>query len=523
MIKRILSLTLSFLLLASNSFAAIKFSRFDFFNNSGGLNDAFSPASIENNEAQDLQNIVLSTYGSFATRDGYEKLNSSTLGASITCTGLKYYAPTSGTKYLVGIFDDDKIYKMDYQVGGGPDGTWDDITGTASFLIGQNNLASFAVGEDTLLIEDGLNTTPPFKYTGSGSCSILSASAPNATLIAYHKNMAFAGGNNTYPSTLYFSDLGDITNWSTGISGNLSIETNDGSIIRAIIPGFDALYIFKDYSIWRLTGNDKDSFQLQRMISGTGCRSPTAVKRIGNDFFFVDGQGNVYIYDGAIKLRNISSKVQGTIDNASFSRWQYVVTEQFNEDYYISFSNTSMSTHDRILLFDSYNLGWTKFVGIKANAICVADDGVGQDMLVFGDYGGFVYKYPSGEDDAGTAISAYYTTKQFSFPELNPEKDWKVLNIYANQKGNYNLNVELRKDFGTTGTVETMSLLGSSASLYGSAIYGTSLYGGQNLIIGRIEPNLAGNFFAIKFYNSSLDEPFEVKGYQIFVESSDRI
>ena len=522
--KKILSLILGFILLVVNlSFAEIKWTTFNSFNNSGGLNDAFSAIAIEDNEAQDLQNIVLTTYGSFATRDGYEKLNSTTLGASVACTGLKYYAPTSGSKYLVGIFDNDKIYKMDYQVGGGPDGTWDDITGSVSFLIGQNNLASFAVGEDTLLIEDGLNTTAPFKWTGSGNVADLGGSPPNATLVAYHKNIAFAAGNNTNPSTLYFTDVGDIENWTTGLSGNLSIETNDGSIIRAIIPGYDALYILKDYSLWRLSGNDKDSFLLQRMITGIGCRSPSAVKRIGNDFFFVDGQGNVYIYDGAIRLKNISTKVQGTINSASFSRWQYVVTEQFNNDYYISFSNTSMSTHNRILLFDSYNLAWTKFTGINANAMVVADDGSGQDMLVFGDYSGFVYKYPSGTNDAGTAIDAYYTTKQYNFPTLKPNKDFKVLNVYANQKGNYNLNVELRKDWGTTGNSETINLLGSGASVYGTAIYGTATYGGQNLIIGRLEPNLEGNFFAMKFSNSSLDEPFEVKGFQMFINESDKI
>lgn len=523
MIKKIISLFIGFLLLTTNSFAEIQWVHQDFFSNIGGLNDGFAPTAIENNEASDLQNIVLSTYGTFKTRDGYAKLNSTTLGASVICTGLKYYAPTSGSKYLVGIFDNDKIYKMDYQVGGGPDGTWDDITGSVSFLVGQNNLASFAVGEDTLIIEDGLNTTAPFKWTGSGNVTDLGGSPPNATMVAYHKNMAFAAGNNTYPSTIWYTDIGNIENWTTGLSGNVSVATNDGSSIRVIMPGFDALYIWKDYSIWRLSGDDKDSFQLQRMITGVGCNSPKAVSRIGNDFFFTSTQGDTYLYDGAIKIEKISTKVQGTVNNANFSRWQYAITEQFEDDYYLSFSNTSVSTHNRILMFDSFNQAWTKFVGINANAMTVADDGVGEEILVFGDYTGFVYKYPSGTSDATTAISAYYTTKQFRFPEIKPEKDWKLLNVYASQKGNYNISVELRKNFGSVGTVETINLLGEGASLYGTAVYGTALYGGQNLIVGRIEPNLEGKFFQIKFSNSNVDEPFEIKGYQMWLEESDRI
>lgn len=521
MIKKLLLSSLLSLSLISSSFAEIKWIRYDSFQNDGGLNDAFAPTAIEDNEAADLQNVVLSTYGSFATRDGYAKLNSSTLGASVICTGLKYYQPISGTKYIVGIFDNDKICKMDYGISA-PDGTWDDITGALTFAIGQNNLATFAIGQDTLIIEDGLNTTAPYKWTGSGNAAALGGSPPNATLVAFHKNMAFAAGNNTNPSTLYFSDVGDIENWTTGLSGNISVETNDGSIIRAIIPGFDALYIWKDSSIWRLTGADKDTFQTQRMVSDVGCISPKAVSRIGNDFYFTDRQGDIYLYDGAIKLKLISTKVQGTISGANFSRWQYVVTEQFGDDYYASFSNTGLTTHSRILLFDSFNTAWVKFTGFNANAMAVVDDGSGEDMLIFGDYGGFVYQYPSGTNDAGTAIDAYYTTKQFRFSEVSVEKDFKLLNIYASQKGNYNLSVENRKNFGTTGTVTSISLLGES-SLWGTAVYGTDLYGGQNLIIGRIEVNQEGKFFQIKFSNPNLDEPFEIKGYQAFIEGSDRL
>ena len=518
--KFLYSIILS-LVLVNPSFAEIKWVNAGFFDNSGGLNNGFAPTAIADNESPDLQNVVLSIYGSFATRDGYEKINSSTLGASVVCTGLKYYVPTSGTKYIISLFNNDKIYKMDYGVSG-PDGTWDDITGALSFEIGQDNFSSFAIGEDVLIIEDGLNTTAPYQWSGSGNATALSAGAPNAAVVAYHKKMAFAAGNNTYPSTLYFTDIGDITNWTTGLSGNVSVETNDGSIIRALISGFDALYIFKDTSIWRLTGDDKDNFRLQRMVSGIGCKSPNSPKRIGNDFYFTNAQGNVYLYDGAIKVNLISTKVQGTIDTSNFSRWDNVVAEQFKDDYYVSYSNTGSLTHNRLLLFDSFNTAWTKFIGLNVNAIAVADDGSGQNMLIFGDYSGFVYKYPSGTNDAGTAINSYFITKQFRFAELKPNKDFKVLNVFAAQKGNYNLTVETRKDFEASGTTENINLLGDSA-LWGTAIYGADRYGGQNIIVGRIEINKEGHFFQIKFSNSILDEPFEVKGYQIFVEQSDRI
>ncbi len=519
MIKKILSLAFSLLLISQPVLAEINWLKQEFFQNSGGLNDAFSPIAIADNEASDLQNVVFDTSGSWRTRDGYAKLNSSTLGASVVTTGLKYYRQADGDKFLVGVFSDDKIRKMDYG-GSGPDGTWDDITGVLSFAIGQDNLASFAVGQDALIIEDGLGTTPPYLYDASGNAAALAGSPPNAKVVAFHKNMAFAAGNTSAPSTLYFSDLGDIENWTTGISGNVSVETNDGSVIRAIVPGFDALYIFKDTSIWRLSGEDKDTFQLQRMISGYGVLSPNAVSLIGNDFLMTTGQGDVYIYDGAVGLKLISTKIEGTTSSANFSRFQYVSTVVLDKDYFLSFSNTGSNTHNRILLFDSFNLAWTKFTGIAANAMAIADSGTGEDMLVFGDYGGFVYKYPSGTDDAGTDIATSYTTKWYRFPEASPTKDWKLLRVFANQQGNYNLNVETRVNFEGTGTAETINLAGGGA-LWGTAVYGVDSYGDQALITGRIEVNKEGDFFQIEYSNDS--QPIEIKGWQTFIENSDRI
>ena len=68
-----------------------------------------------------------------------------------------------------------------------------------------------------------------------------------------------------------------------------------------------------------------------------------------------------------------------------------------------------------------------------------------------------------------------------------------------------------------------MSLLGSGSSLYGVAIYGVDVWGGQNLVIHSIEPNKGKNFFQIKFSNANLDEPVEIKGYSMWLEGSDRL
>ena len=530
LLNKISSIFLFFFLLFSATFSSAAYSqvnwqRYDFFNNSGGLNDSASAIAIADNEAADLQNVVFTTSGNWKTRDGYSKLSTSavtsvTVSSQLSGTGLKFYKKSDGSRYIVGIFANDTIKKMDYG-SSGPDGIWDDITGTITISVTNNDLASFAVGEDTLIIEDGVNTTPPYKWNGSNTASLLSGSPPNAKIVSYHKNMAFAAGNNTNPSTLYFSDVGDIENWTSGLSGNVSVETNDGSTIRAIMPGFDALYIFKDNSIWRLTGDDKDTFVLQRMVSDLGVTSPRAVGLIGNEFIFTSSQGNVYIYDGSIGVKLISSKIDGTLESSNFNRFQYVSSDVFDDDYYLAISTVGSNEHDRIMVFDTFNNAWTKFVGINANSIALAEDGTGQNILVFADYGGYVYKYPDGNLDDVSPITANYLTKQYRFPDSSAIKDWKLTRIFANQKGNYNLNVETLTDFVVSGTTHTVNLQGSGA-LWGTAIFGTSLYGGESLIVGRIEVNQDNaDFMQMRLYNDTID--VEVKGWQIFIEKSDRI
>ena len=128
--KRYILAFVLILSLVSPASAQVRWKRADLFLNTGGLNNAFSPIAIEVNEAADLQNVVISTGGSVLTRDGFSSVNSP---RAITATGLKFYEPTSGDRFLVGVFENDTILKMDYTSGGGLDGTYDDITGSLTF------------------------------------------------------------------------------------------------------------------------------------------------------------------------------------------------------------------------------------------------------------------------------------------------------------------------------------------------------------------------------------------------------
>src|SRR3990167_8953959 len=510
--------------ITSQAWSETRWVTFNFFRNNGGLNDGFSDTDIEDNEASGGQNFVFTTGGSIQKRKGFSKVTTP-VSASGVITGVHFYKKSDGNSFLFITADNEIFSKVDYASGGGLEASGIiTVGGSPTINITQNDLADFTVAEDILVVEDGIGTTPPFKYDGTTFTS-LSGSPPNATMVAYHKLHLFLAGNSALPSRLYASNLGDIQTWTS--TDTIDIETNDGSIIRDVEPGLDALYIWKDKSIWRLSGTDRDNFILERMVDGIGTLSRRSVAKLRNNFLFVTNQGDIALYDGGINVEIISQKVQGSIDEASFARFKYSPGVVFDDDYYIAYTPSGGGQHTRLLVFDSFHKAWTKFTGINANALAVAEDSSGKEVLVFGDYNGFVSKYPSGDSDDGGGIDFAWVSKNFNFPEVQSvgggiEKVWRLTRTFVESEGNYGLSIETRSDFEATGQIATLNLLGDQP-LWGTAVYGTDLYGVDEVIVGRTETNKIKDFFQIKYSNPNASEPITIRGYQMAIEPTSRI
>src|SRR3990167_5201076 len=160
---------------------------YNFFSLTGGLNNGFDPTAIAANEATDLQNVIFTTGGAISKRSGFSDLNSTAISSTAVFTGLTFYKQADGDRFLVATVSDggtDRLYKMDYGAGTtGPDGTWDDITGVLVLAFGSDNQTDFAIAQDQVVVEDGVNTTAPYVWTGSGNATALGGSPDSATVI----------------------------------------------------------------------------------------------------------------------------------------------------------------------------------------------------------------------------------------------------------------------------------------------------------------------------------------------------
>ena len=503
---------------------------FEFFNLTGGLNNTNDPTAIAINEASDLQNIVLTNSGGIEKRQGFTSINSSAACGSTAFTGNFMYRQADGDRFLMGLCVNDTILKMDYGGGtSGPDGTWDDITGSLSFAIGQDNLADFATVQDVVIIEDGLSTTPPFVWTGSGNATSLQdddADAPNASMVEFHKRILWLAGESGAESEVTFSNLDAYQSWTT--TDTILVETDDNQIITGLKSALDCLYVFKTESVWRICGADRDNLTLEQMVSGIGAASNSAIELINNRFVFLSDQGNVIVYDGGITVQVLSRKIETTLssDTINMARLKFARSASFDDgtgdqDFYLSLSLAGSGTHNLILLYDTALQAWTKFSGINANTLATYELGTQERAIIFGNYSGTASRYPVGDNDNGSAIEAFYQSGHLRF-DIPTQKTFRDIQLILRQQGNYDITFEFRIDFEGTGTTRTISLSGSGA-LWDTAIFDADAYADIATQIALEPVDRDGDFILWRIENNNADEPFLLRGLRLWAEPVGRL
>ena len=116
-----------------------------------------------------------------------------------------------------------------------------------------------------------------YAYVGTGSASVVSG-APLGKFLVIWEKYAFIFGVRGSPSQGRYSAVSDYTTW--GASNTLNFDTNDGDVITGVRILRGKLYVFKRYSIFRVTYlGSNPTFQVDQ-IYGRGCPSHYAIKEV---------------------------------------------------------------------------------------------------------------------------------------------------------------------------------------------------------------------------------------------------
>jgi hypothetical protein len=220
------------------------------------------------------------------------------------------------------------------------------------------------------------NTQGVYEDHGSGYTAI--TNAPKTPIYTYDDNRLFALKGNV----LSWCDPTDITNWTTGESGSITITEMKGPG-TAIITLNDVVYCFSGKSLHILYGDDTGNYQLSNIID-CGCVGFRAVTKKDDLIYFVDFDG-LKVYNAG-RVTMISEKVNYFLESMAifeFSGDYYSgATLAINDDYlYLSYATVAFN--DRTIelnlktnvahLWDEGYYGFTKvnkkFYGLKATGL----------------------------------------------------------------------------------------------------------------------------------------------------------
>lgn len=341
----------------------------------------------------------------------------------------------------------------------------------ATFDISFNRYLTFAdwkSGRMLMNTDVGLYT-----YTGTGSIATVAA-APIGKFLTIFKNYAFIAGVANYPDQLRYSALNDYTTWDS--ANSITINTNDGDVITGVRELRGRLYIFKRYSIHRLSYlGSNPTFQADQVAS-MGTPSHYSIKEVdmggdvGSVLIFLttdkklaafNGYDLEYIND---TLTEKTNELFATADdqplalsqlNMTYSDLFHAQVNKSNNEYILYCVLNSDTSVNYAFVFDYKTGGVFPYDNqpFASSSMVVSTNRV--KMLYTSGYTGYTWTNESGTSDDGTAVRAYWVSSKFRPENLGLMSKALLLGIRIKEissSSTLNLGFQFRLDQNVSWT-----------------------------------------------------------------------
>lgn len=393
------------------------------FLNLGGYNTYKSPLQLADGEMIKCLNVMPFPIGAKTKRPGYGT-TIGTMPNGSAVTNLFDWHRNDGTTFNL------------YAVAGGI--VYSSLQGTGAWTITGNGTmtAGASVGNtilnDTLFIGDGTAVT---RHSTNGTSFTNTTAAPLAAYFTNFGNRVYAGGT---ANTLFWSTLGDGTNWSSsGTSDSSSVDIPGPGRINSVTKVIDRVIATKNSGVifrW-------DGYNLTDMTTNLGPTSNDSIGEIEDYKFFLNRSGFFGFSGDHPQL--VSNPIQRMIYNDQGngivgSTFDTAQGETFKYDYYCSIGTvTDDLTGEQITnAIAKYNFQLNEWGFYKFNnfptAWCKYKDSSQVDQFIFGDVSGNVFLLGNGAlNDAGSPVEA---VMEFVVHAGSPEslKEWKSAQFLFN-------------------------------------------------------------------------------------------
>lgn len=503
----------------------IKSSIFALEDFSGGLNTKTATMQIGVNESPNCLNCHSNLFKSLQWRNGSVYLNPLALTDTVGNGAIIYpnWSAGSLTDQLIAFFDD-KMYKMT-----GLNGSFVNIP----FATAQANAAFdgtiYSTATQNYLIMSNHNLTALQVYDGLNNANMNSSVLTSAKHVISWKGHLWCTytkeSGAEYPYRLRRTDIRtygkDATDWTAGVSGYDDVVTEDGDYTTgfAVLRGF--LYLFKRYSIFRVSYLGGSPLVEIRQIASMGTEAHASIANItllsGDEILtFLGSDNRIYVFNGYNAPQPISELISE--DNGVSNYSMPKVNKNMHEkavgiDYdrrhwyvlFTSFGN-SATTNNGGFIIDYYTTPFSifPFDGWNASGAIIASDSTGTRNLYFQGYDGRMRQADTGIDDCGTAIVSYYETSKMKVDKQPILKKAQQAQPLFKTIGDYDVTFGYRTNFNA-GYVDTDINLAGTGFVLGTSVLGTGTLGGIEGKIGVIDIPKLFNFLQFRIMSSSIE------------------
>jgi hypothetical protein len=412
---------------------------------------------------------------------------------------------------------------------------WDSPTNTLKTGLNVGNYFNFEVMNDELYICNGSDT--PQTWDGAaGTTSDITNPAASWTGANNPFQMVKHGRGNSermwaiLPSGVFASDDGDGKEFVTDVV-SIPISTNDGSGLTGAVEFGDRIICFSKYKAYIIddASTTVANWGYETAIWEGGVSHNRLIVRTPNDVICMMDDGNIYSLTavqsyGDYKSASITkpSWIDKWIrDNCDLGR-----INQFHAQYdkelrrvlffVVRAGETQPDTCLIYFIDRGSEEGWT----IHDNQIYASGYGASCSWvhhripashhsfyIYTGDDSGFVWELEESDaNDDGKPYYGGYKTARSTYDDPRATKRYDTGWIIARAQGDYNLSIRVTID-GVEEAVKTVSLAGVGDT-YGTGVYGTAVYGGDELIDAEYDVGVIGRRIQVEVYNSGLNETF---------------
>ena len=380
-------------------------------------------------------------------------------------------------------------------------------------------------GNDKLVVVDGTNDPTVFN-TSMAATDITASSVEGASLVAAYREHMFYAGMSSTPQEVVFSQPFDEDAFSSG-SGAGSVKVDDTIVGLKVFR--EALFIFCENRIFKLTGSSSSDFQIAPVTRDIGCINGDTIQEFAGDLIFLgpDGLRTVAGTEkiGDVNLGTISANIQSIFDDniKDSSLFDSVVIPDKTQ-YRVFFTKENLAenfTEGVICVLKAQQSGmgyeFAKIRGVKPSATDTFIN-AGDVLVLHGGFDGYVYRQETGTTFDGTAINAKYRSPDLTMKDPGIRKHMQRVIVNFAPESSIDADLFVRYDYESANSARPAAYpldSTSVAGIYGTSTYGTPTYGGPSQPLVRQPVEGSGFAVALRVNDGGSTAGYSLKGFQL--------